>query len=132
MRRIVVVFLLTVFSSGVFAVFKTGYDLEKERVEYEKRELGNSHSTFDFATYTGYVFGVTDLGSEAGLICFPEMDTIKGKQIFTIVGNYLKNNPEKWGDSASIIVLNALANVYPCPKPKPAKKEKFEKEKTYL
>ena len=119
MKKIIAVFCLWVASNSVMAGFITGYDLEKARIEYEKSGLGVNYNSFGYSMYDNYILGVVDMAVHLNLICIP-MD-VKGKQLFSIVGNYLKAHPEKWSNDAHIIVLTSLVKVYPCPKPKPRK-----------
>lgn len=59
----------------------------------------------------GYVTGIND-GLEGLIICTPQQVT--AGQLVSIVEKYLRDNPDKWNQVASIIVKDALVSAFPC------------------
>lgn len=68
---------------------------------------------FKAGTYAGFVIGIDS--SWTGLLFCPPSQT-RNEQLFDIVLDYLKANPAKRTGIASTVVVNALAEAYPCSK----------------
>ena len=60
----------------------------------------------------GYVDGIADAAVGLGYACFPT--GVGRAEIREAVMNYLRNNPGRLGDPASLLVLNGLFEAYPC------------------
>jgi len=95
---------LTLLTSGA-AWSMDGNDLVKLIPSYE----GNK-ADFSAGILMGYVVGVADI-ADGIRFCSPPGAT-NGQNI-AIVVKYLRNNPEKWANSAEVIVMDALAKAYP-------------------
>jgi hypothetical protein len=113
LKKILVMLFIVALNDSCLATYKTGQDLEKGRIEYEKSTLGMMYDVTTYALYAGYIFGVVDAVDYKDF-CIPVNTT--GAQIFSIVGNYVKANPDKWNSNAYIFVSNALFYAYPCKK----------------
>lgn len=112
MRNKVFILLISLLTIKVcHASYKNGQDLEKGRIEYEKSNLGIAYDATTYALYAGYIFGVVD-SADYKDFCIPINTT--GAQLFSIVGNYVKENPDKWNASAYVFVSNALFRAFPC------------------
>ena len=94
------------FSSNAF----TGNELYGHLKEGKKIDQESYYS----GLYQGYVLGVTDGLIEIRLICYS--DGVTNKQIFDIVGKYLKNNLEVRNVPASNLIYRSLKGLYPCKK----------------
>jgi len=112
MKKIVLILILTL---SLQANFKSGNDLVKNKVEYEKPENSKTISYYEVASYVNYIFGVHD-SLEGVLICTPS--NVTGRQIIAIVGKYIDNHPEKWNQPAQYLVVPPLMNAFPCKKKK--------------
>jgi hypothetical protein len=90
-----------------------GYDLKKLGDAYDRSESGRTEDEddFDIGRFVGYVVGISDAYGGV-LFCIPE--GVKVGQLASIVTTYLKNHPEKWNQSASELVIDALATAFPC------------------
>ena len=70
-----------------------------------------------------YVGGLSDglfmgrtLADQGIRACLPENDAINRKQAALIVQKYLADHPEKLAQKAPLLVMDALANAFPCSK----------------
>lgn len=64
--------------------------------------------------YTGYVSATAHYSNTLGAVCLPS--TTRDVQIFDIVHDYVRSHPAKRTDDASILIVNALQEAYPCKK----------------
>lgn len=64
--------------------------------------------------YQGYVLGVYDDLSLQGMMCVPIGTSVA--QMTAVVTKYLRTNPEKWSQSANLLVVSAFAQAFPCRK----------------
>lgn len=99
---LILFFLLTVESVFGASIFTSGNQLQK---------WVKSERTIEKALYAGYVSGVSDTANGA-LFCIPA--EVRVEQIMAIVEKFLKNNPEKWNNSGSSIVIDAMETPFPC------------------
>lgn len=60
----------------------------------------------------GYVDGIADAAFGLGYACYPA--GIGRAEIREVVMKYLRDNPGRLGDQASLLVLNGLFEAYPC------------------
>ena len=63
----------------------------------------------------GYVDGIADAAVGLGYACYPT--GIGRAGIREAVMKYLRDNPGRLGDPASLLVLNGLFEAYPCKRP---------------
>jgi hypothetical protein len=92
------------------AQFISGNDLVIYMREYEKDERGDtSASDIEASRYIGYVIGVYD----AHRFLFDSPSGTSIGQVCAIVAKYLNEHPEKWNQTASDLVLEALKQAYP-------------------
>jgi hypothetical protein len=87
-----------------------GNELVQKMREFEKQERGDPSA--DYASsgfYMGYVVGVY----EAMRAFFVAPENVTVAQVCSIVGKYLKENPEKWTLPASVLVMEALQKAFP-------------------
>lgn len=82
----------------------TGNDLISWSSSYE-RDIANWES----GMFLGFTSGIS---SVANGIAFCAPDATNG-QSAAIVAKFLKNNPERWGESATVLTLEALRKGYP-------------------
>ena len=82
----------------------TGNDLINWLPEYEK-----GVANWDTGMYLGFVSGIFNV-TNGVLFCAPKATN---GQSAAIVGKFLKNNPERWGEDASYLVVDALQKAYP-------------------
>lgn len=112
MKRLVapyVILLSALCSDVVHAYFVTGQDLFLWLKKLEQKQLD-----YEAIAGSGYVIGVADQIDEL-LYCAPAGKTgVTKGQITQIVYNYLEKHPEYWNLPASVSVVNALTELYPC------------------
>ena len=94
----------TVFVTGTeLAGWMGGYDIQKRG---DCREVECRGSAVLFLMY---VVGVCD----ASFYDYPMPGGVTRDQLAEVVSKYLKENPEKWGNPAFILVINALEKAFP-------------------
>ena len=98
----------------LFMSFSSNALTGNELFGYFKYHLDEDKAVWENGIYQGYVMGVSDVVDATGLICLPYVVT--NRQIFDIVGKYLKDNPETRHKNASSLVYKSLRDVYPCEK----------------
>jgi hypothetical protein len=112
MKRLLAIVLFSVFVlnySSAYANFKTGNDLVNDMREYYKAEQGDPKTNWTAdGSYMGYIEGVIDA---------TEYDSIpsgvKLKQLCYIVANFLEKHPERWNESANVLVCQAIRQAFP-------------------
>ncbi len=108
------IFLAVVFAHAqAGASFYSGKMLVELMQEYEKAGTGMKSPEVDRETmraYAAYVAGVYDALSD---VIWSRSDKVSLGHICEIVSRYLKNHPEKWGESASDLVIQALMEAFP-------------------
>lgn len=67
-------------------------------------------SKFIDGVYMGYISGIADF-SNGILFCAP-VGATNGQNV-AIVSKFLKNNPERWTESAPSLIVAALSAAYP-------------------
>jgi hypothetical protein len=72
--------------------------------KYTKKEFG------DWCEVLGYISGVAMMGQGRDWI-FPSNST--KQQFIAIIIKYTNARPERWGDSADVIISRALAEAFP-------------------
>jgi len=103
-------FIILLFSSLASAQLINGNTLFERMVEYDKNERGDpDFDQFGCIFYMGYVEGIYDLMVDS----FNDPKNVTVGQILSIVGKYLKDNPEKRHLPASFLVMDALRNAFP-------------------
>jgi hypothetical protein len=63
----------------------------------------------------GYVDGIADAAVGLGYACYPA--GVARAEIRQVVVKYLRDNPGRLGDPASLLVLNGLFEAFPCKQP---------------
>ena len=87
-----------------------GKKLATDMQEFEKAERKDPGANDQQAFfYMGYVTGVYDLSDD--FYYYPGKSTIK--EICSIVAKYLKDNPDKWGLPADLLITEALKRAFP-------------------
>ena len=118
MRRVFALVILSCFSLASAAQkpergFMEGHELVKwMRVHEALLERRPVENLLEAGLYQGYVLGVYDSLKLEGLMCTP--DRVSVGQVMALVTKYLKSNPAKWSQPANLLVLEALANAFPC------------------
>ena len=105
-------FLFTVFliaSTPAYSGFATGNKLMDGISEHDRSIAG-----FEDGVFMGYVMSVYDVLETLRSICAPP--TIEAAQVFAISGNYIKQNPARWNENATILISEALMKAFPCKK----------------
>ncbi|TRZ50641.1 hypothetical protein D4S03_06450 [bacterium] len=112
---VLVVLLVLVFMQGqAEAQFVTGNMLIGDMHEYEKRDAKVTIVEFmQSGRYQGYVAGISDATAD---ILWRLQKNVNMGQICAIVSKYLKNHPERWNESAAILVIAALQEAFPLKK----------------
>lgn len=86
----------------------TGNDLVRWIPDFEA-----SSGSFGSGVFIGYVAGIADFAR--GILFCPAGEVTNG-QNGAIVVKFLRNNPEKWNQVGSSLVVEALSQAYPkCP-----------------
>ncbi len=87
------------------AGFMDGYELQKYAKGWEisSPDIGSD-------VYIGYIMGVVD---SMGGVVFVLPDNVKAGQLAAIVNKYLKEHPEEWNETASVIVARSFRNAFP-------------------
>lgn len=109
MKKVIIAICLAVNVNVVVAGFVGGNELHQWLQENENP----NGSAFKSGLFSGYVAGVVDTGYGI-LFCTPPGVT-RG-QNSAVVAKYLKNNPEKWNQSADSLVIEAMKEAFPCKK----------------
>ena len=95
--------------------FITGNRLVELMRECDKYEAGISSSEVNLVRvgmFLAYITGVYDAMSFA----FSTPDGMTVGQISVIVSKYLKSHPERWPESADLLVVEALREAFPLKK----------------
>ncbi len=94
----------TVFITGnELAGWMKGYDIQKRG---DCREVAcRGHAT----SFVMYVVGVCD----ANLVDYPIPGGVTRDQLAGVVSQYLKENPKRWANPASMLVTEALKKAFP-------------------
>ena len=109
MKKFLIALIIAVNANYVFAGFTNGNELYQWLEEYEKPKGSN----FESGLYGGYVAGVVDAGNG---ILFCTTSGVNRGQNLAVIAKYLKNNPEKWSQSADVLLINAMKQAFPCKK----------------
>jgi len=104
MKKLIIGLMFTI---SLNADFTDGNELQKW-MNNTNKENGNRHSV---GLFKGYISGVVDTGNN---ILFCTEDGVTRGQYMAVVIKYIENNPEKWNQGASVIVLEALTKAFPC------------------
>jgi predicted PurR-regulated permease PerM len=102
-----------VFFGLIYSTFENGNDLVKNMREYEKMKRNEKFSELGIGMYTGFIGGIYDTWE--GIEIFPST-TVKLEQILDVVTKFLNENPERWGEPAGRLVLDALKKAFPVKK----------------
>jgi hypothetical protein len=90
--------------------FLTGNDLVAFMREWDRLDTDpKGTDIFEAGRYCGFVDGVFDVTMH--LYGIPK--TVTKGQIVAVVSKYLKDHPEKWGEFASVLVIEALKEAFP-------------------
>jgi Rap1a immunity proteins len=124
---VLVVLLLLVFIQGQAraAGFWSGNDLVVMMREYQKIMADDPTANAPAArNFIGYVVGVFESLDGIPIVgigqLWKETEGVTIGQICSIVSKYLSNHPEKWNNTASGLVVDALSEAFPL-KRKPGK-----------
>ena len=93
-----------------------GTELKQLADAYMRIEQGTATELIDASDagkFIGYIGGVVEAYPFIKL-CQPQRVTM-GQQ-FAIVTKYLNDNPEKWNQRASHIIIEAMYQAFPCSK----------------
>ena len=96
------------------AQFNTGADLVEGWQAYERVAAGNTvePDVTPAARFQSYVTGVYDTLRVAERVCPP--NNITERQLFAVVGNYLRNDPTRWSLPAVRLVQRPILRAWPC------------------
>lgn len=95
------------------AEFWDGYKLKELADADDRTNIGNGQPA-DYVrvgNLSGFIVGVHD-AVEGILVCAPNQ--VKVGQIVGVVKKHIRENPDKWNQPASTLVINALSSAFPC------------------
>lgn len=106
-----------VVAVSVFAILAIGRGQEAKAAQpapifWSGQQL---HDEIESSVAIGFIMGVSDaiaLSSEVQPYCVPESGG--STQLTAVVRRYLETNPEKWHESAALVILRALTEAFPC------------------
>jgi len=102
--------MLFIVPANSSAQLVDGRKLAADMQEFEKAERKDPDVNYQQAFfYMGYVTGVYDLSDD--FYYYPGKPSIK--EICSLVAQYLKDNPDKWGMPADLLVTEALKKAFP-------------------
>ena len=101
--------LAIVAALPALAAFTDGNELQRWMLQDE----APNGTKFESGLYKGYITGVVDLSNG---VLFCTTPGVTRAQNVAIVTKYIKANPEKWNLPANVLVVDAMAEVFPCPK----------------
>jgi hypothetical protein len=116
--KIIVAIFLASFSCSSMASFYNGNKL-KDSIDSYDRVSNNKVIEGDYANAArgmGYIVGVADTLDYLSITCTPNGASVG--QIVAIVSKYIKDNPDKWMESANHLVGVSLQKSFPCEKSK--------------
>ena len=108
MKRIAVALTLVLSSFNTWAY--DGNDLYDWSKVYAENKVNNLW----YGYYMGYVTATAHYMAALGGACAPP--NTRDGQLFDIVHDYLKSHPATRTDDASVIIIKALQEAYPCKK----------------
>jgi hypothetical protein len=78
---------------------------------YQRMDTGQVQSgdQWNMGFYMGYVTGLIDVSFDV----FNIPSGVTGGQIFSVIGKYLDEHPERWHKSAGVLVIEALKEKFP-------------------
>lgn len=102
-----------ILPTTLYAAYWDGYKLKEMFDAYDRADNGRPLATDyqDVGQVNGFVVGVHD-SVEGTIICVPAK--VKLGQLVGIVKKYIRDNPEKWNEPASDLVMQALSSTFPC------------------
>ena len=117
--RVLILLISLSLSLPVYAEFYSANQLQTHCREYSKFRDRRDHDSYDAASCRAYIVSVSDShntyvdwGDMSPMFCKPAKVT-QG-QLAAVVIKYLEANPEELHYAAAGIVLNALAQAFPC------------------
>lgn len=118
MKRVLASGLVMLFASfHVMAAWQyglSGNTLADYMREYDRANRGESNVDWGKAwAFRGYVLGIFDIGN--GALFYPS-DPIPAEQAQAIVAKYIAESPARWAEPAPVLVVDALAQAFPCKK----------------
>ncbi len=111
--RFLVIFTL-LFAPCVGSSYVDGFKLKGWADADTRTDIGNVQPG-DFqksGRLAGYVLGVHDVLKGIHMIC--GTSRVRVGQLVVIVEKYVRENPDKWDNSGSSLVLVALTSSFPC------------------
>ena len=109
MKKIILSLLLI---SSLLAM--SGNELYEYGLEYVKVKNGLKANEGKAGLFVGYIAGVNESIGVLGAYCIPK--NTGGIAIVDIVFRYVENHPERRNQIGSVLVIEALKEVYPCKK----------------
>jgi hypothetical protein len=96
--------------------FFNGHALREHAVEHQKKMRGDDTANIASALFFhGYVLGVID-GSQGVQTRFCPTPPFMASQVGAIASAYLGKHPELWGRPGNWLVLESMAEAFPCRK----------------
>jgi len=96
--------------SNLLAYFP-GSQLYEYGLEYNKMRHGLQSNGAGVGAFLGYIGAINDMAVQH-FYCLP--NNVEGSTIADVVFKYLDEHPEKRTSMASVLVVNALKEAYPC------------------
>lgn len=101
--------MLSLSSNLAFAKMETAGDMAMKadalRRTLDRRDSGDD--AYEAQFYMGYVVGIRDTLTASGILCVPPEGTT-GPQVLETVALYLKQHPQRWSESATVLIVEAL------------------------
>ena len=112
---IIPILTFLILSQPVIAdVFIDGKTLVKSIPEYEKAEARDPSTDYQTAAMIKwYTLGVVDTLLAADSKAFKLPPNVKTNQVVAVVVKFLKEHPERWNESAVLLVAAALTKSFP-------------------
>lgn len=117
LRKISASLILALAVTGAHAT--DGNELLDGYRQYKKADTDSAIASGYY--FKGFVWGVTvGFANLSDRLCLP--DNVTDEQIFDIVGTYVNDHPEERHKSASLLIMRALKNIFPCAQANPSSK----------
>ena len=111
--RLLVLSLIFAASNVSAGNFMTGSKFTSLMLSFDRGLQRNSSSgdQADGIQGVAYLMGVHDLG-ESALFCTPR--NVDVTQLVAVARKYISDKPERWNESASVLIAESFVKAFPC------------------